>query len=171
MKPCRDRITSKTLSDFLSSSQLNVDYVQHCKLLSPQQQQQVRAHPASKAMAAATMSRLDACNCRALANLAWAQAVMKLGPPEFMPQVCHQRMVNWAMTQRAVSVYIRYMRKGHRVGCMLDWKLLGANVGVRYASKATRYSSSSSSAKQLVWTAIANPSLCLVSSSTLVFSP
>lgn len=59
----------------------------HCKLLSPQQQQQVRAHPASKAMAAATMSRLDACNCRALANLAWAQAVMKLGPPEFMPQV------------------------------------------------------------------------------------
>ena len=97
---------------------------------------------------------------------------MKLGPPEFMPQVCHQRMVNWAMTQRPVSVYIRYMRKGHRVGYMLDWKLLAANLGVRYASKAMLYSSSSSSsAKQLVWTAIANPSLCLVSSSTPVFSP
>ncbi|DBB05895.1 TPA: hypothetical protein ACH3X3_009898 [Trebouxia sp. C0006] len=59
----------------------------HCKFLSPKQQQQVRAHRASKAMAAAVMGRLDECNSRALANLAWAQAVMKLGPPEFMPQV------------------------------------------------------------------------------------
>ncbi|KAL0042486.1 hypothetical protein WJX79_001309 [Trebouxia sp. C0005] len=59
----------------------------HCKLLSPKQQQQVCAHPASKALAAAVMGRLDECNSRALANLAWAQAVIKLGPPEFMPQV------------------------------------------------------------------------------------
>jgi len=79
--------------------------VQHCKFLSPKQQQQVCAHPDSKAMAAAVMGRLDECNSRALANLAWAQAVMKLGPPEFMPQVRHQQcMVEWAMWKSAFYV-------------------------------------------------------------------
>ncbi|DBA90245.1 hypothetical protein WJX77_003060 [Trebouxia sp. C0004] len=70
----------------------------HYKLLSPKQQQQVRAQPASKAMAAAVMGRLDECNSRALANLAWAQALMKLGPPEFMPQVL--RRLSCALEER-----------------------------------------------------------------------
>ena len=119
----------------VSRSQVTAFCVQHCKFVSPKQQQQVRAHRASKAMAAAVMCRLDECNSRALANLAWAQAVMKLGPPEFMPQVCHQHcMVRWAMTQRVLSPYVRYMQKGHRVSYMPDWKLLRTNVAVHHAS-------------------------------------
>ncbi len=110
-----------------------VDCVQHCKFLSPKQQQQVRAHPASKAMAAAVMGRLDECNSRALANLAWAQAVMKLGPPEFMPQVCHWHGKMGYDIKSAFYLH-EIMRKGHKVGYTLDWKLLGTNVAVHHAS-------------------------------------
>jgi len=106
--------------------------VQHCKFLSPKQQQQVRAHPASKAMAAAVMGRLDECNSRALANLAWAQAVMKLGPPEFMPQVCHWHGQMGYDIKSAFYLH-EMMRKGHR-GYNPDWTILGTNVGVHHAS-------------------------------------
>ena len=34
------------------------------------------------------MARLSECNSQSLANLAWAQAVVSLGPAEFLPQVC-----------------------------------------------------------------------------------
>ncbi len=61
--------------------------MQQCKSLPKAQRQAVCDHPEVKAMAEAISARLSECDCRGVANLAWAQAVMDVGPPDFMQQV------------------------------------------------------------------------------------
>ena len=62
--------------------------LQHCKFLTLEQQQAICDHPGTKDLAGAMMARLSECNSQSLANLAWAQAVVSLGPDDFLPQVC-----------------------------------------------------------------------------------
>lgn len=61
--------------------------LQHSKKLPSKKQALLHECNDARRLAAAAFQHLEKCDAHALANMAWSQATIPLGPPEFLPKV------------------------------------------------------------------------------------
>lgn len=61
--------------------------VQHSKRMSPAERRRLQADSDAKKLALAALDHMEDNKPYSLSNLAWSQATLPLGPPQFLPKV------------------------------------------------------------------------------------